>query len=132
MLTRSTVSVVLALALAGAASHVQAGDPVQGKAVFLDRELGHCILCHQVRSLDAPFQGNIGPDLSTVADRFSLEELRNKVVDPSTTNPETTMPAYHRTSGLVQVTPEYRGKPILSRAELDDLVAYLATLRDKP
>ena len=78
-----------------------AGDPIRGKAVFLDRELGHCVLCHQVSSLDVPFQGNIGPDLSNVGARLSREVLLEKVVDPTISNPETTMPAYHRTSDLL-------------------------------
>ena len=106
----------------------EVGDPERGKAVFLDRDLGHCVLCHQVSSLDVPFQGNIGPDLSNVGQRLPYEVLLEKIVDPSLSNPDTTMPAYHRTENLRQVLPEYRDRPILNRRELSDLVAYLQTL----
>ncbi|MEM9623377.1 MAG: sulfur oxidation c-type cytochrome SoxX [Pseudomonadota bacterium] len=110
----------------------EVGDPVRGQAVFLDRDLGHCVLCHQVSSLGVPFQGNIGPDLSNVGQRLSRKDLWDKIADPTVSNSESTMPAYHRTSDLRQVQPEYLGKPILSQAELNDLVAYLQTLRDAP
>ena len=123
--------VVATLILLCAAS-AEAGDPVRGKAVFLDRDLGHCVLCHQVSSLDVPFQGNIGPDLSDVGSRLPREALLEKIADPTLSNSETTMPAYHRTSDLRQVQPEYLNRPILSREDLNDLVAYLQTLRENP
>jgi sulfur-oxidizing protein SoxX len=39
------------------------------------------------------------------------------------------MPSYYRVEGLSRVAPAYQGKPILSAAEIEDVVAYLATLR---
>ena len=129
MIGRRTATVLMGIVAWGSAL-AGPGDPARGKAVFLDRDLGHCVLCHQVKSLDVPFQGNIGPDLSNVGLRLSRKVLLNKIIDPSLSNPETTMPAYHRTSGLTQVQGEFRDKPILSREEVDDLVAYLQTLRN--
>ena len=105
------------------------GDAANGRAVVLDRERGHCLLCHQVAQLDAEFQGNIGPPLSTVGNRLSAAEIRARVVDPSRINPETVMPAYHRSSGLLQVANAFRDRPILSAQEVEDVVAFMGTLR---
>ncbi len=104
----------------------------RGEQVFLDRDLGHCVLCHRVATLDAPFQGNIGPDLSNVAARLSAAEIRDKVMDPTISKPDTTMPAYFRSHDLRQVDPAFRGKTILDAAQLQDLLAYLDTLRAAP
>ncbi|MEM7218052.1 MAG: sulfur oxidation c-type cytochrome SoxX [Pseudomonadota bacterium] len=110
------------------APHARAGDPEAGRAVFIDRERGHCLLCHQVQQLDAPFQGNIGPDLSNVGARLDARMLRDRVTDPTRFNPDTAMPAYHRSDGLNQVMTRYADQPVLDAQELDDLVAYLLTL----
>ncbi len=118
--------VVLALlsdvALAGS-------DAERGRGVFLHRDLGHCVLCHRVAHLDVPFQGNIGPDLTAVADRMSVDQMREKISDPTLSNPKSTMPAYYRVHGLEQVSREYRGRPVLTAVQLQDLLAYLATLK---
>ena len=105
------------------------GDPDRGREVFLDRELGHCLLCHQVAQLDAPFQGNIGPDLSGVGDRLPASTIRERIADPTTLNPETVMPAYARTDNLVDVDERYLGQPILDARQLDDLVVFVASLK---
>ncbi len=105
------------------------GDAQAGRQVFLDRNLGHCLLCHAATQLSAPFQGNIGPDLSDVADRLSAEAIRARVVDPTRLNPDTVMPAYHRTADLQQVAAEYEGQPILDGQQLEDLLAFLLTLK---
>ena len=109
------------------------GDAENGRAVLLDRERGHCLLCHQVRQLadhrDGAFQGDIGTDLSDAGARLGAAYLRARVVDPTTMNPATVMPAYHRTQKLHAVAPAYRNQPILSAQEVEDLVAYLLTLQ---
>ena len=106
-----------------------AGDADRGRQVFVDRELGHCVLCHEVARLDAPFQGNLGPPLTDVAARLSLPEMREKIVDPARSNPDTSMPAYYETDGLSQVARAYLGRTVLSEGQLEDLLAYLATLK---
>ena len=40
------------------------------------------------------------------------------------------MPPYYRTTGLQRVTRNFEGKTILSAAQVEDVVAYLATLKD--
>jgi sulfur-oxidizing protein SoxX len=101
----------------------------RGRALFADEDTGHCILCHQHRQVPAAFQGNIGPDLTAVGSRLSAAALRARIEDPTRLNPETVMPAYFRASGLQQVARDYRGKTILSAAQIDDLVAFLANSR---
>jgi sulfur-oxidizing protein SoxX len=124
------------LVLAACAMHVAAmepltdrpGDPERGRAVLLDRDRGHCLLCHAIEQIDEGFQGNIGPPLSAVGDRLGTGELRARIVDPTRLNPRTAMPAYFRSEGLRQVAAEYVGKPILTAQEVEDVVAFLATL----
>ena len=105
------------------------GDAVRGLVVYLDRESGHCTLCHQAAQIEQPFQGNIGPDLSTVGDRMSAEDLRNRIVNPQQTNPESVMPAYHFVGEQRQVAPSYAGQPVLTRTAVDDLVVLLLGFR---
>lgn len=105
------------------------GQVEVGEAVFVQRELGHCVLCHQVAALDAPFQGNIGPDLTTVGARLSPAQIRFRIIDASRLNPLTTMPAYYRVENLNRVAEQYQGKPVLTAQQVEHLVAYLAQLK---
>jgi sulfur-oxidizing protein SoxX len=105
------------------------GDAQRGREVFLDRDAGHCLLCHQVEQLDASFQGNLGPNLSDIGNRLNTAELRERIVDPTRMNPETVMPAYYRTSNLRQVGTAYLGKPILTAQQVEDVVTFLSTLK---
>jgi sulfur-oxidizing protein SoxX len=93
---------------------------------------GNCIICHHVpiSELPAGAFGDLGPSLSGVGGRLSEGELRLRVVDSKVINPDTIMPAYHRVTGLKQVHPTYQGKPILSAREVEDLVAFLVTLKE--
>ena len=106
------------------------GDAERGREVFLDREGAHCLLCHVVDGLDAPFQGNLGPSLTGIGDRLSTGQLRLQVVDAGRVWPGTIMPSYHKVDGLVQVGSSYEGRPALSAEEVEDLVAYLATFTE--
>ena len=104
-------------------------NPVsRGKAVFVDRERGHCLLCHQVKQINESFQGNLGPDLSTIGASLGPDELYTRIADPTDQNPDTVMPAYFRTHGLTQVAQPYQNQPVLSAQEMEDLVAFLLTL----
>lgn len=104
------------------------GNPERGRAVIVDRDRGHCLLCHAIEQVDERFQGNIGPPLSGVGDRLDAGQLRARIVDPTRLNPGTAMPAYFRSEGLQQVAKEYAGKPILTAQEVEDVVAFLTTL----
>ena len=105
------------------------GDPARGRAIVANRQVGLCLLCHRGPFPEERFQGNLATDLTGVGNRLSEGQLRLRLVDPGRINPATIMPAYHRTQGLVRVAPVYRGKPILSAEQIEDVVAFLATLR---
>lgn len=132
---RSLFLLLLLFPLGGLASDSQPalieiqGDPTTGLAVFNDRDGGHCILCHQVSSDPAPFQGNLGPSLDDIGSRLGANQLRYRIVDSSRLNPRTIMPAYYRTQGLSQVQEGYRDQPILTAEDIEHLIAYLITLR---
>jgi sulfur-oxidizing protein SoxX len=107
-----------------------AGDPDRGKITFVSREGGHCVLCHGVASLDAEFQGDVGPALDAVGDRLSAAQLRLRIADYQIIRPGTLMPSYYRNHDLYQVGAAYKDGPILTAQEVEDLVAYLATLTE--
>ncbi len=106
------------------------GDPARGRAITLSRRSGLCILCHRGPFPEERFQGDLAPDLRGVGGRLSEGQLRLRIVDSSRVNAATIMPAYFRTLGLIRVAPEYRGKPVLGADEIEDVVAFLSTLRD--
>ena len=106
------------------------GDPQRGRAIVANRQVGLCLLCHSGPFPEERFQGNLAPDLRGAGSRWSEGQLRLRIVDSSRINPATIMPAYHRTEGLVRVAPAWRGKPVLSAAQIEDVVAFLMTLKD--
>jgi len=106
------------------------GDPARGRAIVANRQVGLCLLCHSGPFPEERFQGNLAPDLAGVGKRSSEGQLRLRIVDSSRINPATIMPAYHRTEGLARVAPALRGKPILSAEQIEDVVAFLMTLKD--
>ena len=112
----------IAAPLSNTASSVEVG-----KTVFVDRDQGHCVLCHQIDGLDAEFQGNVGPDLSTVGDRLSAAQIRFRIVDLQSLIPDTVMPSYYRLHDLNQVQEEFQDQPILSAEQIEHLVAYLTS-----
>ena len=107
------------------------GDAQRGRAVYVDRDRGHCLLCHVSTHVQEPFAGTIGPDLSDVAEVYDAGQLRYRVVDSTLMNPDTVMPAYYRVEGLAQVDAAFEGKPVLTAQEVEDLIAFLLTFRGK-
>ena len=107
----------------------QPGDPARGKAIVASRQTGLCLLCHSAPVPEEKFQGTIGPDLRGVASRNTEGQLRLRVVDPRLFNPDTIMPAYYREDGLTRVAPAFRGKTVLTAEQIEDVVAFLMTLR---
>ncbi|MGH7303390.1 MAG: sulfur oxidation c-type cytochrome SoxX [Candidatus Rokuibacteriota bacterium] len=106
------------------------GDPARGRAIVTNRQVGLCLLCHSGPFSEERFQGNLAPDLAGAGRRWSEGQLRLRIVDSSRIIPTTIMPAYHRTEGLVRVAPAWRGKPVLSAEQIEDVVAFLTTLKD--
>jgi L-cysteine S-thiosulfotransferase len=105
------------------------GDPARGRSIVANKQVGLCLLCHTGPFPEERFQGNLAPDLSGSGSRWSEAELRLRLLDPQKMNPRTIMPSYQRTEGLERVAPAYRGKPLLTPREIEDVVAYLGTLK---
>jgi sulfur-oxidizing protein SoxX len=112
-----------------AATSFAEGDPGRGRAIVANRHVGMCLLCHRAPIPEERFQGDLAPDLAGVGVRLSREELRARVVDSRRANARTIMPAYLSTEGLTRVAPAFRGKTIFSEEQVQDVVAYLATLK---
>jgi sulfur-oxidizing protein SoxX len=106
-----------------------AGDASRGRAIVLDRHVGLCLLCHSGPFPEEQFQGNLAPSLAGVGARLSAGQIRLRIVDSSRVNPDTIMPAYFRTENLARVAPAYRGKTVLNAQQIEDIVAFLVTLK---
>ncbi len=104
-----------------------AGDAARGRAVFVAREGGHCVLCHAAPGVAVA--GDVGPALGGIGSRLTPAQIRFRVVDITRVNPDAVMPAFHRTEGLSRVAAQHAGRPVLSAQQVEDVVAYLATLR---
>ncbi len=107
-----------------------AGDPARGRAIVGNRQLGLCLLCHTGPFPEDRLQGTLAPSLAGVGSRLSAGQLRLRIVDASRVNPNTIMPPYYRTQDLTRVAGSYAGKPILSAEQVEDVVAFLATLKE--
>ena len=107
----------------------EAGDPARGRALVVARDNANCVLCHTVPDSAIRFAGDVGPPLAGVGRRLTVPQLRLRVVDEMQINRATVMPSYYKVAGLVQVAAPYVDKPILSAREVEDVVAWLATLQ---
>lgn len=115
-----------------------AGDPEAGMKVMTTRGLGNCIACHEVTALmDFPFHGEIGPPLDGAGDRWTEAELRGIVSNAKMTFDESMMPAFYKSNGFIRPGNAFSGKaaegdlpPLLTAAQIEDVVAYLLTLKE--
>lgn len=108
------------------------GDASRGRAIVADRTRGLCLLCHTGPIPEERFQGNLAPPLDGAGSRWSAAELRLRLVDGKRLNPDSIMPSYYRVEGLHRVAPAQRGRTILAAQEIEDVIAYLLTLREDP
>ncbi len=115
------------------------GDPEAGRAVMSSRGLGNCVACHEVSALaDVPFHGEIGPMLDGAGGRWSEAELRGIVANAKIMFPDSMMPAFYKTDGFTRPGDAFTGKamdpetfgPLLSAQQIEDVVAYLVTLKE--
>jgi sulfur-oxidizing protein SoxX len=106
------------------------GDPDRGRAVAINRQLGNCLSCHAMPIPEQAFHGETGPDLRGVGDRYTAAQLRLQVVDAHAINPDSMMPAFYAVAGRHRVSDAFEGKPIIDAQQVEDVVAYLMTLKD--
>lgn len=105
------------------------GDAGRGRAIVANRQVGLCLLCHAGPFPEERFQGTLAPDLSGAGARWSEGQLRLRIVDARTLNPDTIMPPYHRASTGRRVARAWRDRPVLDAQQIEDVVAFLVTLR---
>ena len=105
------------------------GDAARGRTIVANRQVGLCLLCHSGPFPDERFQGNLAPDLAGAGTRWNAGQLRLRLVDSRRLNPQTIMPSYFRINGHQRVGVAWRDKPLLSAQQIEDVVAFLATLR---
>jgi sulfur-oxidizing protein SoxX len=105
------------------------GNPIKGRAIVISRQTGLCILCHSGPFPEERFQGNLAPDLRLSVANLSVGQLRARLVDPARSNPNTIMPAYFRIDHLQRVAPQFAGKTVLTGQEIEDVLAYLLTIK---
>jgi sulfur-oxidizing protein SoxX len=108
------------------------GDPARGRAIVVDRQVGLCLLCHRGPFATTPAerqQGSLATDLAGAGSRWSEAQLRLRLVDPKRVDPTSVMPAFHRNEGLQRVGAAWQGRPILDAQQVEDVVAFLKTLK---
>jgi sulfur-oxidizing protein SoxX len=106
------------------------GDAARGRAIVANRSVGLCLLCHSGPIPEERFQGTLAPSLAGAGIRLSVGQLRLRIADGARLNPDTIMPPYYRTTGLQRVAKTFEGKSILTAEQVEDVVAYLATLKE--
>ncbi len=105
------------------------GDPIRGRAIAASRQQGLCLLCHSAPLPEERFQGNLAPDLAGAGARYTEAQLRLRVVEARRVHPGSFMPAFHSTAHLSRVGGAWQGKPLLTAQQVEDVVAWLVTLR---
>jgi sulfur-oxidizing protein SoxX len=114
------------------------GNPDEGANVMSNRGLGNCVACHAVSAMpDVAFQGNVGPSLDGVADRWDEAHLRGIVSDAKMTFDGTIMPSFYKVGPYIRQGDAFTGKaaegelpPLLTAQQIEDVVAYLMTLKE--
>jgi sulfur-oxidizing protein SoxX len=106
-----------------------AGDAAKGRSIVANRQVGLCLLCHNGPLPEERFQGNLAPSLAGAGGRWSEGQLRLRLTDSRRLNPGTIMPAYYQTEGLTQVAKTLVGQPLLAAQQIEDVLAYLMTLK---
>ena len=109
-----------------------AGDADSGRKIFYNKKLGNCLACHANTDLkDQQWHGNVGPEMDGVADRYNEAELRGIIVNSKAVfGEQTVMPAFYRTDHAPRARKEFEGKPILTAEQVEDVIAYLKTLKE--
>ncbi|MGD2116820.1 MAG: sulfur oxidation c-type cytochrome SoxX [Chromatiales bacterium] len=109
------------------------GDAKRGREIVVDQHLGNCLACHALPIPEQAFHGNVGPSLWGVGARYNQAQIRMRVVDETRINPDTIMPGFYRHPKLFnRLADRYWGKTFLTAQQVEDVVSYLATLKEYP
>jgi sulfur-oxidizing protein SoxX len=109
---------------------VAPGDPARGRALVADRPASLCLLCHSGPFQAPTQQGNLAPSLSGAGSRWSEAQLRLRIVDGRKIHPDSIMPSFGVVDAAPQVASRHSGRPILSSQQIEDVVAFLVSLKD--
>ena len=109
-----------------------AGDAARGRAIVANRQVGLCLLCHSAPIAEERQQGTVSTNLAGAGKRWTMAQLRLRVADARALNRDSVMPSFHRIDDDAErrVGAAWRGKPILDAQQVEDVVAYLASLKD--
>lgn len=107
-------------------------DATRGRAIVANRQVGLCLLCHSAPIAEERFQGDLAPSLAGAGSRNTAEQLRERIIDSRKLNPQSIMPSYYRADGFARVAPAHAGKTIFTAQQVEDVVAYLLTLKSSP
>lgn len=129
LLLAAAQGVVVADGIPAPLPGTSAGDAGRGRAIVASRQAGLCLLCHQAPIPEERQQGNLASNLAGAGSRWSEAQLRLRLVDPKRLDPASPMPAYFRTAGLSRVGARWQGRPVLEAQQIEDVVAYLQTLK---
>jgi L-cysteine S-thiosulfotransferase len=105
------------------------GDAGRGRAIVASRQVGLCLLCHRGPIPEERFQGNLAPPLDGAGTRWSAAQLRLRVADARRLDPQSLMPSFYKVDRLERVAPAFAGRPVLTAQQVEDVVAYLLTLK---
>ncbi len=108
------------------------GDAARGGAIVGNRQMGLCVLCHAGPFPEERIPATIGPNLTGIGARLTEGQIRLRVVNARHLNPDSVMPSYFNTAGQIRTAPAFQGKPILTAPQIEDVVAFLTTLRTAP
>lgn len=107
-----------------------AGDAQRGSEIASDSGRGNCLACHQLPIPGIEAYGTIGPPLAGIASRLSVPQIRLRVVDTRNINPLSIMPGFYRDPRLInRPGKQYRGRTFLTAQQVEDVIAYMATLK---
>ena len=105
------------------------GDAMRGREIASNRQVGMCQLCHQVPASNDRFQGDIATSLAGAGSRWTASQLRLRMVDSRRVNADSVMPAYFKVDALHRVGATWRDQPILNAQQVEDVVAWLVSLK---
>lgn len=106
------------------------GDAARGRAIVVDRSKGLCLLCHRGPFAEERTPGTLSTDLAGTGSRWTTAQLRLRVADARALNPDSLMPSFHRIRDPQRVAAAWRDKPVLDAQQIEDVVAFLATLKE--